>query len=51
MSTVRPRIPTPAGPAGARRAQRVTAIGPPTASRTLRVEPLVRRRRTLRVPS
>ena len=43
MKTVRSSIPAPAGPTSFRRTPRVAAVGAPTESRTVRVEPLIRR--------
>jgi hypothetical protein len=43
MKTVRSGIPAPAGPTSSRRTPRVAAVAAPTASRTVRVEPLIRR--------
>jgi hypothetical protein len=43
MKTVKPRVPGRLPPAGPRSAQGLTAIAVPTASRTVRVEPLLRR--------
>jgi hypothetical protein len=43
MKTVRHSFPSPAGPASVRRSPQVAAVGAATPSRTVRVEPLVRR--------
>jgi hypothetical protein len=51
MKTARPSMPRPVGPVYGKPNRTVAAVGRATPSRTVRVEPLVRRAGGLRMPS